>query len=244
MLSQCNSCERDVGFFSLQDKLCGLCFSENAKDSGNKLSRAFSFSTFWGVVFVLGFPGHLVLIYSTSRVDEIMDNQSVYPQALFSSVILIIALASALIAFIVRYYLVRRRVHVAIVAVFGFLLLAIYSVLVGVAGDGVLGITTLAFIFFPCYILRTPNIVDKNAATKKLSREALGLPHSSHLQQQQTKLSRLILWYDSKTNRQVNVLRLTAFLFAVFPVVGWLAIAPWLVPLMLYLEYHRVPKDK
>ncbi len=56
-------------------------------------------------------------------------------------------------------------------------------------------------------------------------------------------LRNLASWYSSKTKRQINVLRLTAFILAAFPMIGWIFIAPWMIPLMLYLEYHLKPSD-
>lgn len=57
-------------------------------------------------------------------------------------------------------------------------------------------------------------------------------------------LRNLAVWYNSKTNRQVNVLRITVVLFSAIPVIGWFFIAPWLIPLTLFLEYHRQPEVK
>lgn len=51
-------------------------------------------------------------------------------------------------------------------------------------------------------------------------------------------LENLIYWYNSKTTRQRNILRLTAFILAALPMIGWFFITPWIVPLMLYLEFH------
>jgi hypothetical protein len=50
-------------------------------------------------------------------------------------------------------------------------------------------------------------------------------------------------WYNSKTNRQRNVLRITAFILAAFPIFGWIIVAPWMVPLVLYLEFHLKTQD-
>ena len=58
------------------------------------------------------------------------------------------------------------------------------------------------------------------------------------------KLRNLSDWYNSKTSRQVNVLRITALILAGFPIFGWFFIAPWMVPLMLYLEFHLSPKSE
>lgn len=54
-------------------------------------------------------------------------------------------------------------------------------------------------------------------------------------------LGNLIRWYNSKTARQRNILRITAFILAAFPMIGWILVAPWMVPLMLYLEFHLKP---
>ena len=51
-------------------------------------------------------------------------------------------------------------------------------------------------------------------------------------------MKKLIVWYNSKTTRQLNILRLCAFLLSVIPLIGWFLIAPWMVPLILYLEFH------
>ncbi|PCC98553.1 hypothetical protein EAO82_14250 [Halopseudomonas pelagia] len=52
------------------------------------------------------------------------------------------------------------------------------------------------------------------------------------------QLKTLASWYNSKTSRQRNILRITALLLSAFPVVGWLGVAPWMIPLMLYLEFN------
>lgn len=53
----------------------------------------------------------------------------------------------------------------------------------------------------------------------------------------------LVIWYNSKTKRQLNVLRITALVLSALPIIGWLFIAPWMIPLMLYLEFHLTPPD-
>ena len=52
------------------------------------------------------------------------------------------------------------------------------------------------------------------------------------------KLRNLSNWYNSKTKRQRNVLRITVFILAAFPILGWIFVAPWMIPLVLYLEFH------
>ena len=56
-------------------------------------------------------------------------------------------------------------------------------------------------------------------------------------------LRNLSNWYNSKANRQRNVLRITAFILAAFPIIGWVCVAPWMVPLVLYLEFHLQNED-
>jgi hypothetical protein len=55
-------------------------------------------------------------------------------------------------------------------------------------------------------------------------------------------VKRLIKWYNSKTKRQINILRLTALLLSAIPIIGWIFIAPWMIPLILYMEFHLNPK--
>jgi hypothetical protein len=57
-------------------------------------------------------------------------------------------------------------------------------------------------------------------------------------------LKKLALWYSSKTKRQRNVLRLTALLLSVcLGPITLIFVAPWLVPLMLYLEFNVDEKE-
>ncbi len=57
------------------------------------------------------------------------------------------------------------------------------------------------------------------------------------------KIKQLSKWYNSKSSRQINILRLSALLACAIPIVGWIFITPWLIPLMLYLEFHYVANE-
>ncbi len=52
-------------------------------------------------------------------------------------------------------------------------------------------------------------------------------------------LNNLNTWYGSKNKRQRNILRVTAFLLCVaggpYTI---MFVAPWMVPMMLFLEFH------
>ncbi|WP_262967272.1 hypothetical protein [Methylobacter psychrophilus] len=54
-----------------------------------------------------------------------------------------------------------------------------------------------------------------------------------------SKITQLKSWYTSVTKKQRNLLWVSAILISAIPIVGWVFIAPWLIPLMLFLEYHR-----
>jgi hypothetical protein len=54
-----------------------------------------------------------------------------------------------------------------------------------------------------------------------------------------SKIKQLKSWYSSVTKKQRNLLWVSAILISAIPIVGWVFIAPWLIPLMLFLEYHR-----
>lgn len=44
-------------------------------------------------------------------------------------------------------------------------------------------------------------------------------------------------WYISKTRKQQYVLLFSGVLLSAIPMIGWIFIAPWLVPLMLFMEF-------
>lgn len=46
-------------------------------------------------------------------------------------------------------------------------------------------------------------------------------------------------WYSSLTKKKRIVVLISAGLSSAIPLIGWLFIAPWMVPLVLYLEYNR-----
>jgi hypothetical protein len=56
-----------------------------------------------------------------------------------------------------------------------------------------------------------------------------------------SKLQHLNRWYSTRSASQRNTLRLMAFILSAFPFLGWIFIAPWMVPFMLYLEYNLNP---
>jgi hypothetical protein len=53
------------------------------------------------------------------------------------------------------------------------------------------------------------------------------------------RIEKLKSWYASVTKKQRNILWVSVILISAIPIVGWVFIAPWLIPLMLFLEYHR-----
>ena len=147
MLGNCSSCSDDVGYFKLQDTVCNACISKNVVAKG-KISRIFSFSPFWGFIFMAGFVGHFA----------IMRNSSI-EQIVLSSGLMVLALVSFLFSFIIRFYVCRRRMHVALALAISFPFVAVISAIIGAAATSPASITTLGFIFFPFYILRLPNFL-------------------------------------------------------------------------------------
>jgi len=57
------------------------------------------------------------------------------------------------------------------------------------------------------------------------------------------KLNEILNWYNSKTGRQRNILRFIAFSLSAIPYVGWIGVATWMVPLMIYLEFNLNPNN-
>lgn len=148
MLGNCSSCNENVGYFRLQDTVCNTCVSGKQMVLKSKLSRVFSFSPFWGFVFVAGFVAHFIIIGKDPIVEQIA----------LSSGLMILALVSFSVSFLLRFYLCRRRMHFALALAVSFPFAAIFSTIIGVAGTSPASLTTLGFIFFPFYVLRLPNL--------------------------------------------------------------------------------------
>ncbi|AUI89002.1 hypothetical protein BS333_21765 (plasmid) [Vibrio azureus] len=52
-------------------------------------------------------------------------------------------------------------------------------------------------------------------------------------------LKLLVSWYCSITKKQRNIIWISALIICAIPIVGWMFVTPWLIPLMLFLEYKR-----
>lgn len=65
------------------------------------------------------------------------------------------------------------------------------------------------------------------------------------LANEKSKMKKMAQWYNSKTDRQVVILRIFMLGLSAVPMVGWVFFAPWVIPLLLFLEFHRIPdKEK
>ena len=53
------------------------------------------------------------------------------------------------------------------------------------------------------------------------------------------KLSRLTAWYGSLSKKKHWIVLASCLLASAIPIGGWVGIAPWMIPLILYLEFHR-----
>ena len=147
MLGNCSSCGDGVGYFKLQDTICSACISQKCVLLKGKIPRIFLFSPFWGFIFIAGFIAHIAII-ATNPIAE---------QIALSVGLMVLALVSFITSFILRFYLLRRRAHIALALIFSFPFVAVFSTIIGFAGTSPASLTTLGFIFFPFYILRLLN---------------------------------------------------------------------------------------
>jgi hypothetical protein len=46
-------------------------------------------------------------------------------------------------------------------------------------------------------------------------------------------------WYADLSKKQCIVMWIATLVFSAIPVIGWFGIAPWLIPLVLFLEFQR-----
>ena len=147
MLGNCSNCSDNVGYFRLQDTVCNTCISDKDFHSKGKISRIFLFAPFLGLIFLAGFVAHIAII-ATNPIAE---------QIALSVGLMALALVSFITSFILRFYLLRRRAHIALALIISFPFLAVFSTIIGIAGTSPASLTTLGFIFFPFYMLRLPN---------------------------------------------------------------------------------------
>jgi len=93
-------------------------------------------------------------------------------------------------------------------------------------------------------LAKPDNVVMSDITSIELKGSHLEVDHP--MDNKESKISifqRLAKWYSSRSSRQRNILRLAAFLLSAAPFVGWFFIAPWMIPLMFYLEYHLKPLE-
>lgn len=146
MLGQCSSCSQNVGFFKLQETLCKSCLS--GTEGKGKLARTFSSSPFWSFIFVVGFAAHIALIVIKPSAEQVA----------LSSGFMVVALVSFAFSFVIRFFLLRRSVHIALAIVLSLPFAVSFLAAIGIVGSSPASLTTLGFIFFPYYVLRSPNM--------------------------------------------------------------------------------------
>lgn len=217
---KCCSCLKDLSYFKLNDRCCNDCISIKT----NKLKRIYKYSPFNCFLFVIGIVSNFFLFIrclaeNTNEINSV--------QGAFSFTLLIIALTYFFIVFIIRFYIARCRVNLLLSLVICVPLLVMIVNINEAFRLDYISLTSCSFVLFPFFVLRVPN----------LNQLAINTSSGHYM----NKLKRLASWYNEKTDRQVNVLRLAMFIFGAFPVLGWIFVAPWLVPLWLFIEYHRVP---
>lgn len=54
----------------------------------------------------------------------------------------------------------------------------------------------------------------------------------------------LLNWYVELSKKQRVIMWVAALIASAFPVIGWFCVAPWLVPLMLFLEFQHESVNK
>jgi len=146
MFNRCSVCTQNVGFFKLKDTVCCVCRDRIGQQKG-RISQIFGFSPFWGFVFVAGLIVHSVLL-------------AVRPpgvQIILSIGLMALALLSLVFSLIIRFLLLRRKLHTALAIALSFPFAGAFLSVVGMVNSSPVSITTIGFIFFPYYILCLPN---------------------------------------------------------------------------------------
>lgn len=148
-MSTCTLCHQSASHFALADKVCRTCLDSRKSEAKGKLARVFSSSPGWGSLFVLGLAAH---VYFITKGQE---------SAVLSAVLMSIALLAFAAAFITRFYVVRRSFNIPFALLTTFPAAAMLLSTVGaLKAGGVASLTTLAFVCFPYYVLRVPNLFE------------------------------------------------------------------------------------
>ena len=118
--------------------------SNNGVKTKGKVFRTFSFSPFWGSMFLIGLVVNFFIIANSPP-----------EQMGVPAVLLMFALVSLITSFVIRFFLWRRQLNVFLALAFSFPLALMILVIGSLGGSP---IAALAFVFFPFFILRGTNL--------------------------------------------------------------------------------------
>lgn len=118
MLSTCKECNSEVGYFKLTDGICKTCINNRKIGKFKRLSKSMPILTWLFPLFILfqlASPWILQEIVSGSpEVAAVVGTPEVGLQFMFSIVLLTILFIPLVISFIVRFFIARRRLHIAL----------------------------------------------------------------------------------------------------------------------------------
>lgn len=168
MLSTCKECNSEVGYFKLTDGICEPCINNSKIGKFKRLSKSMPILTWLFPLFILfqlASPWILQGTVSGSpEVAAVVGTPEVGLQFIFSIFLLTILFIPLVISFIVRFFIARRQLHIALAWIILILLFMFPIGMVSMLkGGNPPSFTTIIFLIIAFKILRLSNFsVNKN----------------------------------------------------------------------------------
>jgi hypothetical protein len=158
MFGKCIECELDAGYFQLNDRLCGSCIAGSAetKKQGN-LSRVFECMPYLLILIFLA----LIMLTTAATMPSLIPEKLTMLRGADSPVFyltILMIIIPIIISLIIRFVVVRRRIHIAFALPIIFPFLTFIAVLSKIDSAGgspsLIGVLSIAAAF---RILRLKN---------------------------------------------------------------------------------------
>ena len=163
MLVTCKECNSEVGYFKLTDGICDPCKVYSKTGKFRRLSNNMPVLTWLFpvlILFQLASPWIFHGIVSGSPgVSAVRNTPEIVAQFIFSISLLIILFIPLAISFIVRFFIARRRLHIALSWIILILLFVLPVGFVSILkGGNPPSFSTLIFLIIAFKTLRLENI--------------------------------------------------------------------------------------
>ena len=154
MISECKECKSEVSYFKLYDLLCKPCIEKSNSQPGRfkRLSISMPILTWL-------FPAAILFQLSSAWLVHNFLPNSPEAQFMFSILWLFLLFIPLLIIYIIRFFIARRRVHIALTWIILFFIFSLpIGVILALKGGGALGATSMISLLVAFKTLRLKNL--------------------------------------------------------------------------------------